>query len=77
LSGLALAELIGGSGCACFWHFCDGSNVCLQDKIGHPIEVAERQFVLASLTLNLISEPDQRLSRVAAICHSPDGSRLL
>jgi hypothetical protein len=30
--------------------------------MGHPIEVAERRFVLA-LTLNLISEPDQRLSR--------------
>jgi hypothetical protein len=35
-----------------------------KDKIGHPIEVAERRFVLA-LTLNLISEPDQRLSRLA------------
>jgi hypothetical protein len=50
-----LAELIGGLGCACFWHFCDSSNVCMQDKIGHPIEVAEGRFVLANLTLNLIS----------------------
>jgi len=27
----------------------------MQDKIGHPIEVAEGRFVLANLTLNLIS----------------------
>ena len=54
---------------------CDGPNVARQDR--HPIEVAEWRFVLANLTLNLISEPDQRLSRVAAICHSPEGSRLL
>jgi len=32
-----------------------GSNVCMQNKIGHPIEVAEGRFVLANLTLNLIS----------------------
>jgi hypothetical protein len=32
---------------------CDGPNVARQDR--HPIEVAEWQFVLAKLTLNLIS----------------------
>ena len=32
---------------------CDGPNVARQDR--HPIEVAEGRFVLAKLTLNLIS----------------------
>src|SRR3977135_479781 len=32
---------------------CDGPNVARQDR--HPIEVAEWRFVLANLTLNLIS----------------------